>query len=193
MSLFASYSDEQLIDAIGNGSDEAYGELFNRHWQHVYNMVYSRVGHHAVTEEMAQDIFLKLWEKRAELSIDNFSAYLYTCVKHRCLNYIEAQITRKKYWEHYRKFLPLQEYSTDRTIAYNDLKEALEKGLATIPEKSKIIFTLNRLEGRSVKEIAVQMNLTPKAIQYHITRSAKELKMYLKEFFLSVLLFLMLR
>lgn len=187
-SLFISYSDEQLVATIRDGNDDAYAELFNRHWQNVYNMVYSRIRHRAVTEEISQEIFMKLWDKRADLSIDNFSAYLYTCVKHRCLNYIESKIARKKHWEHYKVFLPVQDDSTSKTVAFNDLREALEKGLNTIPKKSKMIFRLNRFEGRSVKEIAGQMNLSEKAIQYHLTRSVRELRLYLKEF-LSVSVF----
>lgn len=180
--LFISYTDEQLVTIVRDGNDDAYAELFNRHWQRVYNMVYSRINDRPVTEEMAQEIFMKLWDKRADLVIDNFSAYLYTCVKRRCINYIESKIARKKHWERYKVFLPLQDDSTNKTIAFNDLREALEKGLNTIPEKSKMIFRLNRFDGRSVKDIAGQMNLSEKAIQYHLTRSVKKLRLYLKEF-----------
>lgn len=191
MTLFISYTDEQVIDFIREGSEEAYAELFDRHWENVYNMIYSRIRQREATEEMAQDIFMKLWDKRAELSIRNFSAYLYTCVRHRCLNYIESKIVHKKHWQYYKEFLPAQDNSTDVTIAFNDLRDALEKGLAAIPEKSQTIFRLNRLEGKSVKEIAARMKLTEKAIQYHLNRSTKYLRTYLKEFFLFLALFLL--
>ena len=180
--LLISLTDEQLVAMMREGNEEAYAGLFNRHWDRVYNMVYARISDRIVTEEMAQEIFMKLWDKRAALAIDNFSAYLYTCVKHRCINYIESKIARRKHWEYYKVFLPRQDDSTNRAIAFNDLTEALEKGLNTIPRKSKIIFRLNRFEGKSIKQIARQMNLSEKAIQYHLTRSARELRLYLKEF-----------
>ena len=181
-SFVISCTDEQLVAIVRDGNDEAFAELFNRHWERVYNMVYARIKDRVVTEEMAQEIFMKLWDKRAELAIDNFSAYLYTCVKHRCLNYIESKIARKKHWERYKVFLPVQDDSTSKLIALNDLREALEKGLNKIPQKSKMIFRMNRIEGQSVKQIAGQMNLSEKAIQYHLTRSVRELRLYLKEF-----------
>ena len=145
-------------------------------------MVYARISDKAVTEEMTQEIFMKLWDKRAEMTIDNFSAYLYSCVKHRCINYIQSRIVRKKYWERYKVYLPQEDDSTNKAVAFNELREALEKGLNTIPEKSKVIFRLNRFEGQSIKEIAGRMNLSEKAIQYHLTRSVKELRVYLKEY-----------
>ena len=181
-SPFISYSDEQLVAFVREGNEDAFAELFRRHWDNVYKMIYSRIKRRPETEGMAQDIFMKFWDKRSELLIENFSAYLYTCVKHRCINYIESKITRKRHWDRYKAFLPQHDDSTDKAIALNDLREALEKGLNHIPNKSKMIFRLNRLEGQSVKEIAGQMNLSEKAIQYHLTRSVKELRLYLKEF-----------
>ncbi|MBT1704618.1 RNA polymerase sigma factor [Chryseosolibacter indicus] len=186
---YASYSDEELIRIVRNDSKDAFAELFNRHWENVYNMIYSRIKDVAVTEEMTQEIFMKLWDKRSDLSIDNFSAYLYSCVKYKCINYIESKITQKKHWEHYKTFLPRHDESTSKAIAFNELNEALEKGLATIPKQSKLIFKLNKLEGWSVKEIAEKMNLSEKAIQYHLTKSAKELRLYLKDF-VSILILL---
>lgn len=189
-SLFVSCSDEQLVCMVRDGNEDAFAELFHRHWDNVYKMVYSRLRERSVTEGMAQEIFMKFWDKRSKLEIDNFSAYLYSCVKHRCINYIESKITRKKHWKHYSGFLPKQDDSTSGTIALNDLREALEKGLNNIPNKSKIIFQLNRLEGQSVKDIAGQLNLSEKAIQYHLTKSVKELRCYLKEFLSFAFLFL---
>ena len=179
---FVAYTDEQLITTVRDGSEQAFAELFHRHWDNVYNMIYSRIRQRDVTEEMAQDIFMKLWDRRADVTIDNFSAYLFTCVKHRCINYIESRIIRRKHWEYYSAFLRMQDDSTGKVIAFNDLREALEKGLNTIPKKSKMIFRLNRFEGKSIKQIAGEMNLSEKAIQYHLTRSVKELRLYLKEF-----------
>lgn len=179
---FSFYTDEQLIAGVREGNDAAFAELFNRNWDRVFGMVYSRVRDRDATEGISQDIFMKLWDKRCDLTIDNFSAYLYTCVKNRCINYIESKIARKKHWERYKAFLPVADDSTNKVIDFNDLKEALEKGLNTIPEKSKVIFRLSRFEGQSVKEIAGKLNLSEKAIQYHLTRSVKELRVYLKEF-----------
>ena len=72
------------------------------------------------------------------------------------------------------------------TIEYNDLARALEEKVKVLPEKTQEVFRLNRLEGRSVSEIANQLNLSEKAIEYHITRSRKELKLLLKDFLVLI-------
>ena len=190
MSLFADYSDERLVDAIRNGNEDAFAELFNRHWQKVHKLAYSKVRNREATEEIVQDLFIKLWDKRADLSIQNVGAYLYTCVKHRCLNYIESQIAQKKHWEYYKTFLPVSDESTGNAVAFGELMEAIEAGIDLMPEKGKKVFRLNRFEGRSVKEIAHLLNLSEKAIEYYLTQSTKKLRAYLKEFILFVLIYI---
>lgn len=190
MPLFAAYTDEELLGEIRNGNKEAYAELFNRYWEKAFNHVFYRVQDTAVTEEIVQEIFIKFWDKREDLSINSFPAYLHTCVKHKCLNYIEGKIIREKHWSHYKKFLPTSDDSTSKTIDLNDLQEALDRGLDSIPEKTKLVFTLNRFEGKTIKEIALHMNLSEKTIEYHLSRSIRELRLYLKDFFIILCILL---
>lgn len=184
-----AHSDEDLVELLRTGDVEAFSELFSRHWERVFTIIYKRISEREVAEELTQEIFLKLWDKRVDLVIKNCSAYLYTCAKHSCINYIESQIARKKHWKYYQQFVPTEVNSTNELVELGDLRLALDKGLMTFPEKAKIIFRMSKLEGFSIKEIAVRLNLSEKAIQYHLTRSIKELRLRLKDFLISLWLF----
>lgn len=190
MSILSSYTDHELLEAIRNDDEKAFRELFRRYWRKVRDMAYARVRSKDVTEEIVQDLFVSLWNKRASLSVNNLPAYLFTSVKHRVLNYVESQLVRKKHWEYYKKFIPLQENSTQQVVEFSELMEAIEDGIGHLPEKSKKVFRLNRLEGRSIPEIADILNLSEKAIQYHLTKSLKKLRLHLKDYILTIYLFL---
>jgi RNA polymerase sigma-70 factor (ECF subfamily) len=69
--------------------------------------------------------------------------------------------------------------------------KALEEGVKELPEKTQEVFRLSRVEGHSVAEIAKRLNLSEKAIEYHITRSRKELRLYLKDFLAFLLIALL--
>ena len=69
MSVVASDSDEKLVEKLRHGDEDAYGMLFDRHWDNAFYMIYARTGDKVAAEEMAQDIFLKLWDRRATLPI----------------------------------------------------------------------------------------------------------------------------
>lgn len=183
-------SDGELLDAIRKSDSAAFAELFKRYWKRVHAMTYSRVRSEEVTKEIVQDLFISLWDKRESLVIKNLPAYLYTAVKNRVLNYIESQVVRQKHWDYYKQFIPERENVTENDVELNELMEALEDGIDQLPEKSRTIFKLNRLEGHSVSEIANSLNLSEKAIQYHLTKSMKTIRLHMKDHLITVAILL---
>jgi len=181
LSRYIHYSDEKLLEAIREDDEKAFAELFNRTWKKAHTLAYSKVHDRQVTEEIVQDLFVTLWDKRASLPIHNIHSYIYTSIKNKALNYIESRIVRKKYWEYYKAFVPQSESSTEETVEYNELMKAIEEGIEHLPKKTKRIFQLNRLEGRSIAEIAKLLNLSEKAIEYHLTNSLKHLRVHMKD------------
>jgi RNA polymerase sigma-70 factor (family 1) len=186
----STYTDCELLQAIRQDDKKAFTELCRRHWKKVYAMTYARVRSEDSAKEIVQDLFISLWEKRSTLLVNHLSAYLYAAVKNRVLNYIDAQIVRKKHWDYYRRLIPEQDRVTENDVELNELMEAIEIGVDHLPEKSKRVFMLNRLEGRSITEIANILNLSEKAIHYHLRQSVKKLRLHLKDYILTVSLLL---
>lgn len=190
MSEFSNYTDSALLDAIRHDNEKAFCELFKRYWRRVHAMAYARIRSKEKTEEIVQDLFISLWEKRAVQSIDNLPAYLFQAVKFKALNLIGSRLIYEKYWHYYKTFIPQKEDSTEILVEYDDLMEAIENGMAALPEKSKNVFRLHRLEGWSVPDIARKLNLSEKAIEYHLTQSVKKLRVHLKNYILTCAIFL---
>jgi RNA polymerase sigma factor (sigma-70 family) len=183
---FSSYSDEDLLALIREDNRRAFDAFFKKHWRRAHGIIFSKLKSAEVTEEIVQDIFMMFWEKRHTLSITNFVHYLNAVIKYRVINHLEKEATSERYKAYYVKFNHIAENETEQAVAYNELLTLLENGVQHLPEKSQKAFRLNFLEGRSVGEIAKLLNLSEKAIQYHLTRSVRELKLHLKNFTLSV-------
>jgi RNA polymerase sigma-70 factor (family 1) len=183
---YAPYTDLELLEAIRRDDEEAFTELFKRYWKKAHDMAYPRVRSKEVTAEIVQDLFIALWDKRASHSINHLPSYLYSAIKNKALNYMAAQVVRKNYWEYCRKFFLDRDNATENAVEFDELMEAIETGMEHLPEKSKKVFRLNRLEGRSIPEIADALNLSEKAIQYHLTLSLKKLRLHLKDYIISV-------
>jgi RNA polymerase sigma-70 factor (family 1) len=187
---YSHYTDHALLNAIRDDDEKAFAELFKRYWRKVHAMAYTRLKSKAATEEIVQELFISLWDKRATQSIQHLSSYLYQAVKFKVLNYIHSKLVEEKYWDYYKNFIPQKEDATAIAVEYSDLMEAIEDGMQQLPEKSKRVFRLNRLEGHSVSEIANLLNLSEKAIQYHLTQSVKKLRMHLKNYIFSAAAFI---
>lgn len=186
MKNLSDYNDDNLLKLIAGDDEKAFEVLFDRYWEKAHCLAYSKLKSKEITQEIVHDLFLNFWQRRHLLDIKNFPHYLHVSIKYRAITYINKQLSQNKYFEDYRGHARFEEEETLRTVEYNDLMKALEESVKVLPEKTQEVFRLNRLEGRSVSEIANLLNLSEKAIEYHITRSRKELRLLLKDFLISL-------
>lgn len=180
---FSTYTDSELLEAIRKNDQEAFAELFKRHWRKVHAMVSVRIRLQDAAQEIVQELFISLWEKRATLSIGHLPSYLSSAVKNRVLNYIDSQTIRTRHWENYTRLTSEEDNVTQKDVELNELMEAIESGIEHLPEKSKRVYLLNQ-EGRSIKEISNLLHVSEKAIEYHLTQSTKKLRFHLKNYFI---------
>jgi RNA polymerase sigma-70 factor (ECF subfamily) len=193
MPHLSNHIDQDDLDNLKKGSEEAFERIFKRYWYTLYKTALGKTQSHEEAEEIVQTILFTLWEKRERLAITNLSCYLQTAVRNNILNSIRSKITQRKYWDYYKHFVPSENETTEQSVVYQDLNQAVEAAVNRLPEKSRKIFRLNRFEGRSISEIANLLKVSEKAIEYHLTKSLKELKIHLKDYILFLATFLMLK
>jgi RNA polymerase sigma-70 factor (ECF subfamily) len=173
-------TDDLLLRLLKASDENAFRTLYERYWKRLFAMACYKLKNREAAEEIVQNIFVSLWEKRAVLQIEKLEHYLFTAVKYKVINYVDAMLVKQAS----QKNLPgtTSDESTEATILINDLHNAIQQALAKLPPKTREVFTLSRFEKYSVKEIAHHMNLTEKAVEYHITQSLKLMRVSLKDF-----------
>lgn len=176
------HEEDLLLADLRRGSVRAFENIFNEYWEPLYKIARAKLRSHEEAEEVVQNIFSILWEKREKLLITNLSYYLNTALRNRILNIIRDKIPHQKYWNYYKTFIPQQRDSTEEVVAFEDLNSAVELAVSNLPEKSRQVFKLSRLEGRSNAEIASLLQVSEKAIEYHLTKCLKELRLHLKDY-----------
>ncbi|MDX1936825.1 MAG: RNA polymerase sigma-70 factor [Flavihumibacter sp.] len=182
-------ADEILIKLLKADDEAAFKEIYNRYWKQLFNAAYYRLVSKEAAKEILQNLFLHIWEKRSSLTIGNLESYLHVAVKNRVINYIESVLVQKKYQQHIKETWSNQSIETEATVQYNELYLAFQKAIQQLPPKTRDVFKMSRMEHLSVKEIAQQLNISEKAVEYHITSSLKTLRINLKDFMVSGLLF----
>lgn len=169
-------TDKHLVDQLSEGSKRAFEEIYNRYWYKLFCISYHETGNREEAEELVHDLFESLWNRRETSNIGHLSSYLVISIKYLISNHIRSQITWRKYKE-YMVLHKIQEISTtDDSIQFNDLSEAIEKALKMLPEKTSKVFQMSRFDNLSVKDIARELHLSEKAVEYHITKSLKTLR-----------------
>lgn len=190
---YRQLGDTLLVKLISKSDQGAFREIYRRYWKVLLITAIRKLGSQESAEELVQDIFVDIWSRREQVHIEDIKRYLFSAVKYKVLNCIKARLLREQHEctaDTAYQSDPCQH--TDNDLAYHDLYNAIEAGLVLLPEKSRIIFKLNRLENRSVREVAQLLNLPERTVEYHITQSLRLLRKHLREFVALEILFLSL-
>ncbi|GAB2530792.1 RNA polymerase sigma factor [Spirosoma aerophilum] len=181
---YKSLPDELLVIYLRNGDQSAFREIYQRYWKKLYNVARRKLQDLNAVEELVQDIFLRLWERRGSLRIDRLDAYLFTAIRYAIINHIKATLVKEKYagyaFASYNEAL----FTTDEQMDLDELMNAVERHLNDLPEKTRQIFRLNRLECQTVKEISSQLKVPERTVEYHISQAIKTLRHYLRDYLL---------
>ncbi|WP_375437573.1 RNA polymerase sigma-70 factor [uncultured Hymenobacter sp.] len=188
---YASWPDEALLRALVENDRTAFAEIYERYWYRVFAVAYRKLKSREVAEELVQDLFAALWHKRAEQVIQQLEYYLLAAINRRVIGYLRAHQVRAAYADYCRHYQLETSHETEHSLAATDLSEAFAKALLRLPEQSREVFRLSRLEHIPVRDIAERLNLSPKAVEYHLTKSLKLLRTYLRDFTIVALIFLL--
>ena len=180
---------------------QQFDEIFRKYRMRYILFAKSYVKDEFVAEDIVMDALMSFWEKRHEKNdIDNLYAYILTIVKNRSLNYLEHQqtvmMTRERIVNHELRELnfrisTLQACEPEELFS-KEIMDILEKTLEKLPEQSRQIFTLSRIDNKSHKEIAELLGISTKTVEFHITKVLKELRVTMKDYLPILILLLRL-
>ncbi|GAB3908687.1 RNA polymerase sigma-70 factor [Larkinella knui] len=175
-------SDAALVKLLQTGDDEAFQAIYRKYWQPLFRVARKKLYSQENAEELIQDLFVDLWERRETIQIDELEKYLFGAVKYKILNHIKALLIRQKYENFKNTGLTDYDCETEDFLAYEDLSKAIELGIAHLPDKTRQIFRLNRMENQSVRQISASLCIPERTVEYHITQSLRTLRFHLKEY-----------
>jgi RNA polymerase sigma-70 factor (ECF subfamily) len=174
-------SDYKHVAAVARGDHEAFKALFMLYFPKVKLFIVRLVKSDAVAEELAQDIFVKVWEKRQTLTaVASVNAYLYRMAKNAVLNYLQHKCVENRYVEQ-QTFS--DNLSADALFHAKEAALLIQLTVAKMPAQRKRIFELSRTSHLKNEEIAQTLNLSKKTVENHINLALKEIREALKNFF----------
>ena len=175
-------TDAELVAGINSNDRKAFRRLYERYQEYMYRLALRKVQSEEVAEEIVQDVFVSLWEKRDGLVVTDIRSYLFRSVKNGVLDYVRAQIVRQNYAREFAFQVEPNYNNTDEFLALYDLTAAIHSGMDSLSEKTREIFKLNRLDSLSADEISKTLDLPKRTVEYHITLALRMMRTSLKDY-----------
>jgi len=142
-------------------------------------------------ENIVQDIFVMLWEKKDILRVDvSLTAYLFTLVKNKCIDFLRHRMVEQMYSENIQheyneelnvKLFALESFDHNFS-SEEDIEILLRNAIDKLPERCRLIFIKSRIEGKKYKEIAEELNLSVNTVEGQISIALKKLREELKDY-----------
>lgn len=144
-----------------------YAQLFS----HALRFAYSK----PVAEDIVADVFCRFWEDRIfERITTSYRAYLFQAVRHRAYNYVKFELAKKSRSE--RVNSAHGSSMPDEILQYDELYQFLEGTINRLPSQCKRVFVLSRIENKRYQDIALELGISVKAIEGHISRALRVLR-----------------
>ncbi len=166
-------SDESLlVQSLAKGNLLAFNSLYKEYSNRLYRFALGYLKSEEEAEELVQEVFMIIWEKRNELREElSFKSFLFTIA----FNIIRKHFRTKAYLMKYLKSGVNSEldFQTSRNITYNSLQKYITDLIDQLPDRRKEIFVKSRVDGYSIKEISEELSISHKTVENQITTALK--------------------
>ncbi|HLN21323.1 MAG TPA: RNA polymerase sigma-70 factor [Bacteroidales bacterium] len=174
--------DSEITWRIRKGDVKEFESLFRSSYASLVRYAKVLIKDHDTAEEIVQDLFVKLWQDRMNLTIESsLNGYLFRSVHNRCLHYLNHLKVVEKYSEEMSNRQPEIQESPAEILQFAELQGKIAGILEKLPERCGQIFYMNRFEGLRYSEIAEKLSVSVKTVEANMGKALKEFRKQLAE------------
>ncbi|MCF6242379.1 MAG: RNA polymerase sigma-70 factor [Bacteroidales bacterium] len=156
-------------------SQKEFKLLFDNHFEQLRDYIYFKCSNIEQAEDVAQEAFLKLWEKRKEIKKDTVLSYLFRIAHNIFIN--QTRHSKLSFnFQYQNQGSEIDNSSPEYELELKEFDKILQQSLAALPEKVRVTFLMNRIDGLKYKEIAERLNVSVKTIEKRMQKAVNQLK-----------------
>lgn len=180
----------RLISSDSTTTDLLFSRLYVSYFARLVRFASLYVSSAEDAENIVQDFFLRLWEQKGILTeLQRPDAFLFSSVKHRCLNFLRSQLStldgRRALSDvaeqEYRFKLYSLQMLDESEMSIDEIEQMLQKAIDTLPERCREIFVMSKLKGMKYREIAETLQLSVNTVENQMAIALKKLREELRD------------
>ena len=171
----------EIVDRLKSGDEAVFALIYNRYWDKLYVAALARLNDEFQAEEVVQQVFVRLWNKKSGIQIQDLSAYLAAMTRYAVYEHLARESKLKKREKIWSLNAP-ETYSTVAEIENKFLLTFIRELSNELPEKCRMVFIYNKLEDQSLADVAARMNISRKTAEAHLTKALRFIRLKLSNF-----------
>lgn len=169
--------DTLLFSKISKGNKAAFDALFKKYYAQLVRFAIGYVHDGSTSEELVQDVFVKIWENAPRLTIStSVLAYFYGSVRNHCLNYIKHEGIKRKYETEQAQKSGQETANSADSVNLPVFRQLLNNAIKNLPGKCREIFEMAKFEGLSYEEISNYLEVSVKTVENQMGIALKKLR-----------------
>jgi RNA polymerase sigma-70 factor (ECF subfamily) len=175
--------EQFLVARLNSGDSDAFSEIFNAYYKDLVLFAFSNIKDMANSEEIVQDIFVKLWEDREKMDIrTTLKCVLLKSTQNRCIDWHRHQKIINKHNDYIINHNHIFDNDCDSYLLWSELNSSVESAMNKMPETLRKAFEMNRNEGLKYQEIADNLSVSLRTVEARISKALEFLRSELREF-----------
>lgn len=174
--------DKELLTKLKEGDELAFVKIYNQYRNKVYSYAYQLSKSADTAEEIVQEVFIRMWQKREQINTDfSFQGYIKKITLNHVLNHLK-KIAREKALQE-EVFLHIAENNSraEDKLLEKELRKIYEEAIAQLPAQKKLIYQLVRTEELSHEEIAIKLSISKNTVKNHMVEASKFVRDYVRK------------
>lgn len=182
MDTAKSYNEQEQLKKIAEGDEGAFATLFHAWRNRIYFFTLQFTQSPQQSEDIVQEVFIKLWLHRAELQhLPNFQAWVYKVIKNHAISGLRRIALETNILAELRKNEAGQVQTADEELLHKQLQQKMLLAIQQLPPRQKEVYTLTRIDGLKQEEVAERLHLSISTVQNHMTEALKKLRIILSK------------
>ncbi|WP_316808950.1 RNA polymerase sigma-70 factor [Pedobacter agri] len=174
MQNYSSFTDSELSNSLIQGDRFAFNQIYLRYWRTLHQKACRILKNDAEAEDIIQEVFVSLWQRREEVKVVNLKAYLNQAVKFSVLKAIRENKVSDDFYDKLAKITV--DLVCEDPLVFKEMGHLIQHLIDELPEDCRTIFNLSRIDNLTYKKIAFQLGISEKTVEKKMSLSLKSIK-----------------
>ena len=178
---------KDIIASIEGGNELSFRTFFDYYWDHIYSVAFAFTKSDALSEEIVQEVFVKVWLKRTQLStVTDMDAWLFIIARNHILNVLRKKLKEEAFLQNMEGYFNRINGSPEDLLFKKEAEAMVNSAVNKLPQQQQIIYTLSRIAGLSQEEIALKLNISKNTVKSHMNKALNAIRLHLESNSVSI-------